>query len=67
MIDLIGEGEKGRKFQRAMMEDNGMGWGKSASHGNGLWTHSSMTVIARHSTMAGCEAGSRGIGEDAEG
>ena len=41
--------------------------GLSASHGNGLWTHSSMTVIARHSTMAGCEAGSRGIGEDAEG
>ena len=30
-------------------------------------TYSSMTVIARHSTMAGCEAGSRGIGEDAEG
>lgn len=30
-------------------------------------TYSSMTVIARHSTMAGCEAGSRGIGEDTEG
>ena len=30
-------------------------------------THSSITVIARHSTMAGCEGGSRGISEDAEG
>lgn len=31
---------------------------------NRAMTHSSMTVMARHSTMAGCEGGSRGISED---
>ena len=51
-------------FQRAV---SGWGAGDQGQEKKGAPTHSSMTVIARHSTMAGCEGGRRGISEDAEG
>ena len=65
----VRKGEKGRREKRGGFQNERQRKGKKEIPWK--WTvertYSSITVIARHSTMAGCEAGSRGIGEDAEG
>ncbi len=67
---VVGVGVCGEKgvFQRSVEDEGAASRGKGKHcFRNEAVTHSSITVMARHSTMAGCEGGSRGMSEDAEG